>query len=57
MNKSKSKYYRRLTKLRGQQSAERERIRRDYDLLSQQLDELSKREMIAKMNAQVSVVD
>lgn len=47
--------FRRLTELRCQQTLEKERIRKDYDKMNAQLDELSKKENFAKTYDFVSI--
>lgn len=48
---------RRLTELRCQKTLEKERIRKDYDKMNAQLDELSKTDNFAKIHNFVSTPD
>ena len=46
--------FRQLTDLRSQEALEKEKIRRDYERLRLELDELSKQEQEAKSRSNVS---
>lgn len=46
--------YRKLTEMRSQEALEKEKIRRDYERLRIELDELSKQEQEVRAKANVS---